>query len=298
MTRTFAILTLFVLAGSLPAGGDAVKKTIVYIQKLQTDSGGFRANEPKADINVLPTLRATSSAIRALKYWEGDLPNKDKCVKFVESCWDAEVGAFADQPKGIPDVFTTAVGLMAVVELKMPADKYVDAATTYLNTHAKTFEEIRIAAAGFEPVNKKSARAADWMDEVEKLWNKKDGPFNTKGPGMARDLASVFVTKLRLSGERKFRDPVVNDLDQGQRKNGGWGKADSEIASDLETTYRVVRCYAMLKHPMGNREAVRSFVAKCRNSDGGYAVVPGQPSSVSGTYFAGIVLHWVRENPK
>ena len=43
------------------------------------------------------------------------------------------------------------------------------------------------------------------------------------------------------------------------------------------------------------REGVRSFVAKCRNSDGGYAAAPGQPSSVNGTYFAAIILHWLKE---
>ena len=295
---TLIVVGLLVAIHPVSAGDDAAKKTIAYVQKLQTDSGGFRISEPKGDIKVLPTLRATSSAIRALKYWEGDLPNKEKCIKFVESCWDAEAGAFADEPKGKPDVFTTAVGLMAVVELKMPADKYVSAATKYLDANAKSFEEIRIAVAGFETVNQKSAKAADWMDEVDKLWNKKDGPFDRKGPGMARDLASVVVTKLRLGAERRIRDPLVNDLDKGQRQNGGWGKADNEIASDLETTYRVMRCYHMLKAKPGNVEGVRSFVAKCRNSDGGYAVAPGQPSSVSGTYFAGIVLHWVRENPK
>jgi hypothetical protein len=39
---------------------------------------------------------------------------------------------------------------------------------------------------------------------------------------------------------------------------------------------------------------VRSFVAKCRNADGGYGVAPGQPSNISGTYFAAIILHWLK----
>jgi hypothetical protein len=40
---------------------------------------------------------------------------------------------------------------------------------------------------------------------------------------------------------------------------------------------------------------VLAFIDKCRNSDGGYGVAPGQPSSVSGTYFAGIIRHWLAE---
>jgi hypothetical protein len=49
----------------------------------------------------------------------------------------------------------------------------------------------------------------------------------------------------------------------------------------------------MLKAKPGNVEGVRSFVAKCRNADGGYAVAPGQPSSVNATYFAAIITHWL-----
>ena len=40
---------------------------------------------------------------------------------------------------------------------------------------------------------------------------------------------------------------------------------------------------------------LRDFIATCRNGDGGYGVAPGQPSSVSGTYFAAIVTHWLDE---
>jgi hypothetical protein len=51
----------------------------------------------------------------------------------------------------------------------------------------------------------------------------------------------------------------------------------------------------MLREKPADVAALRSFIGKCRNDDGGYGVVPGQPSSVSGTYYAGIVLHWLEE---
>jgi hypothetical protein len=38
-----------------------------------------------------------------------------------------------------------------------------------------------------------------------------------------------------------------------------------------------------------------AFVEKCRNADGGYGVAPGQPSGVSGTYYAGSIRHWLSE---
>jgi hypothetical protein len=258
------------------------------VQKLQTESGGFSARQAKGE-EIAPTLRATSAAVRCLKYLGGDLPNKDKCIKFVESCWDAKAGGFSDTPKGKADVFSTAVGLMAVVELKMSQEKYVDAASKYLNENAKSFEEIRIAAAGFEAIKKRVPNEFDWWKGLGAL-QRKDSSF---GKGKARDRASHDVTILRLGGKFDPPDASLPELNAGQRQNGGWGKDDKEKASDLETTYRVMRCYVMLKAKPGNVEGVRSFVAKCRNADGGYAVAPGQASSVNATYFAAIITHWL-----
>src|SRR5205823_2401078 len=99
---------------------------------------------------------------------------------------------------------------------------------------------------------------------------------------------------LRLGGKPVGSASVIELLNRGQNKDGGFGKDDSH-ASDLETTYRVTRCYHMLKSQPRHAEAMRQFVAKCRNSDGGYGVQPGKPSTVSSTYFAGIILHWLDE---
>jgi hypothetical protein len=287
-------LTLLIVASPASAGDDATKRTIAYVQKLQTPDGGFRSHDPKPDaVKILPTLRATSSAVRAFHYLGGDVPNKDACVKFVETCFDAESGGFADTPKGNPDVFSTAVGLMAVTELKMPTEKYANGGIKYLSNHAKSFEEIRIAAAGLERLNAKSSKNDDWLMEVVKLQNS-DGTFG-KGPGAARATGSSVVTLLRLGGKVNHSDAILKTLKAGQRQNGGYGKENDEIASDLETTYRVMRCFVMLKAKPGNIEGIRSFVAKCRNEDGGYAITPGQPSSVGGAYFAAIITHWLKD---
>ena len=56
-----------------------------------------------------------------------------------------------------------------------------------------------------------------------------------------------------------------------------------------------MRCFVMLKARPDRVEDVRAFVAKCRNDDGGYGIAPGQPSSVSSTYFASIITHWLKE---
>jgi prenyltransferase beta subunit len=85
---------------------------------------------------------------------------------------------------------------------------------------------------------------------------------------------------------------VVKTLKAGQRKDGGFGKADA-AGSDLETCYRVMRCFVMLKEKPADVAGLRKFVARCRNADGGYGIAPGQPSGAGPTYFASIVLHWL-----
>jgi hypothetical protein len=293
MKRVLAVIACSLLTGSALAQDAATKQTIEYVRKLQTSTGGFLSQEPKPNIRLAPTLRSTSSALRALGYLGGEVPDKAACIKFVESCHDAESGGFSDMPKGKPDVFTTAVGIMAVTELKLPVDKYAPGAVKFLSENAKGFEDIRIAAAGLERLKAKSPKNDEWLKEVLQLENER-GTYG-KGPGQARATGGSIVTVLRLGGKVSDTPNVLKALKEGQRQNGGYGKDDDPIASDLETTYRVMRCFVMLKAKPASVEGIRSFVAKCRNADGGYALAPGQTSSVGGTYFAAIITHWLKD---
>jgi prenyltransferase beta subunit len=210
--------------------------------------------------------------------------------KFVLSCLDAKTGGFADSPGGKPDVIVTAVGLMALVELKVPTDKYEKAAIAFLADNAREFEQVRMAAAGLEAIGKKSDKNEEWLKQLHGRQND-DGTFG-KGKGAVRETGGVIACVLRLGGKVKDQGTVIKALDAGQRDDGGFGKADSD-ASDLETSYRVVRSYVMLKARPKRSDDLRRFVAKCRNADGGYGVAPGTPTSIGGTYFAGIILHWL-----
>jgi hypothetical protein len=269
------------------------KATVAYLRSLQSESGGFWPIKPdpsKARAQPPPTLRATSAALRVLKYFGGEARDRKAAARFVARCFHESSGGFRSSPTaGRPDVITTAVGLMAVVELKMPAQKYTDKAVKYLEKNARTFEEVRLAAAGLEAVHKQPANR-DWLKQVLKL-RKEDGSYGT-GSGAARDTGSAVVTVLRLNGEVGHRTRVREVLKKGQRKDGAFGKA-GENGSDLETTYRVMRAFVMLKEKPADPRAVRAFVAKCRNKDGGYGVSPGTASDVSGTYFASVILHWL-----
>ena len=288
MRRLFpvALIGLFVLAPLAAQTPDDKKASVAYLQKLQQADGSF---VPTDAAGAKPGLRVTSSALRALGYFGGAPKSTDPLAKFVETHFDKVAGGFTDQAGGKPDVFTTAVGLMVVNHLKLPEATYVEPAVKFLAANAKGFEEIRIAAAGLEAVGKRPAVADAWLEEIAKLRNP-DGTYG-KGPGTARATGGSVAAVLRLGGKVENRDNVVKALKAGQRADGGFGKEEDQ-ASDLETTYRVMRAFMMLKEKPDEAK-LRAYVAKCRNADGGYGVAPGQASTVPGTYYASIIQHWL-----
>jgi prenyltransferase beta subunit len=259
-------------------------QTVLFLQRLQSPDGGFK---PTAEPKAKASLRATSSALRALHYLGGKLPNKDGCERFIASCFDKATGGFADTPGGTTDVLSTAVGLMAVVELGMPKDPYHSAAAKYLGDNAKTFDDVRIAAAALESIKAAAPKEMEWRDVAAK----QEVPAAIDG-GRARMLASKIVTLLRLGERTEAKAEIVKELQRGQNANGGYGK-DKSANSDLETTYRVMRALWMLSAKPASMENMLNFLARCRNTDGGYAVVPGDTSSAAGTYYAAIISHWL-----
>ena len=87
---------------------------------------------------------------------------------------------------------------MAVVELKMPVERYETKVVGYLGKNAKSFEEIRIAVAGLEALGKKPAEAEGWLDQIAKMRGE-DGTWWTHiSPGtadaVARALRSLVCT--------------------------------------------------------------------------------------------------------
>ena len=297
--RRLPLCILFLLVWLAPARAQTAEEkraTVAYLQKLQAGDGGFlaAAPHPTAGRREVSSLRATTSALRALKYFGGEPRDRDACVKYVQNAFDAQAGGFFDvQPSVKPDVFATAAGLMAVVELKLPAEKYVDPGVKFLGENADSFEEIRLAAAALEVVGKRPPQADAWLEQITKVRNP-DGTYG-KGNGAARDTGGAVVAVLRLGGkvEGEEKGAALHLLQAGQREDGGFGKADAK-GSDLESSYRVMRAFHMLgAKPDVNK--LRDFVTKCRTEDGGYGVAPGQPSTVSGTYYAASIRHWLNK---
>ncbi|MFL5241902.1 MAG: prenyltransferase/squalene oxidase repeat-containing protein [Gemmataceae bacterium] len=286
------VFLVMVLAPARAETPDQKKATVVYLQALQTKEGGFlpAAADP-AKKDAKPTLRATSGALRALKYFGGEPNDKAAAVQFVKECFDQASGGFSDTPKGKPDVVSTAVGLMAVVELKIPPDDYSGPAIKFMEANAKDFEEIRLSAAGLEAVGKMTAKAEEWIKQLTKNRNE-DGTYG-KDDSRARDTGGTIVAILRLGAKAEPQEEIIKTLKAGQREDGGFGKG-GEKGSDLESSYRVMRAFHMLKQKP-DADKLRALISKCRNKDGGYGIAPGKESTVSSTYFAGIILHWLDE---
>ena len=283
VTLLFLFACVSPLIGQTPT---EKKHSLAYLASLQTKEGGFRADTSAKE----PTLRGTSASLRAIKYFGGKPSHVAECKAFVKSCHDEKSGGFANTPGAEPDVVLTAVGLMAIVELGIPTEPYEKSAIAYLATNAKTVEEIRMAAAGLEAISKRSDKNAIWIDQLTKKQNP-DGTFG-KAEALPRDTGGAVACLLRLGGKVKEPKAVTTALDEGQNADGGWCRAKGK-GSDLETTYRIMRTYQMLKSKPSKANELRRFVAKCRNKDGGYGVTPGATSSTGGTYFASILLHWL-----
>ena len=263
---------------------DEREATIRYINDLQGTDGGFR---PSPEDRV-SHLGSCVGALRGLKYLGGRPRDRDGAAKFVQSCYDKPSGSFADVPGGKPDVRSTAMGLMSAVELELPLDDMKRPIEAYFAQHASgNLSDTYIAAAALHPARIQASKAKDWVAAFDATRN----PDGSYGKTIA-DTASAVVTTLRLGGQVKHRDRVVEILKSAQRGDGGFSVTSEH--SDLRTSYPVMRAFYMLREKP-DLARCRDFIAHCRNPDGGYGPSPGQPSTLSTTYFACIILHWMDE---
>src|SRR5262245_9056427 len=213
MRLSFSLLLVCVLSSAaLAQGPDAAKfDAIKYVRKLQTPSGGFLPGPMSDAAKPTPSLRATSAAVRSLKYLTGQtvkesVPNAVKVAEFVMSCYDPKTGAFADTPGGNPDVNVTSVGVMAAVELDIPKEKFRKA-LDYIHDNVKSFEDVRLGAAAVEAWGVKDCPfdLKPWLAIADKQL----GPEGTAGrreEELPRETASVIAMKMRLGIPR--REPV------------------------------------------------------------------------------------------
>jgi prenyltransferase beta subunit len=312
MRLMLAFFVAFIPADALAQAPDTAtrkKETLKWVLDLQDSNGGFYMAPKEPGSDAKPGLRATSAAVRAIKYLGAEIPNKDKHAAFVLTCFDPKTGGFAE-PGGKPDVTITSIGVMAAAELNIPKEKYAKA-MDYLKENAKTFEDVRIGAAAVEAWGVKDCpfkldewkkTALRYLDELIRD-DKFSKPLTSEKfeNGDARDLGSFIAFGARLEtglDTKKWATfPYAGLLKPGQRKDGGWGQR-GEKSSDIESTYRVMRALMLLKMKPDDMQSLRKFVESHRNKDGGYSTKPGDKSSAGGTYYAVIVLKWLDEMEK
>jgi hypothetical protein len=260
-----------------------------YVAALQDPAtGAFR---PTA--SGQPGLRATSGGVRATKYLGGTLAHKDKVAAYLLECYHPDTGGFAE-PGSQPTVPTTAVGIMAAIDLDIPRSQFAKA-MTYLQANAKSFEEVRIGAGAVEAwgVADCPFDLDPWTEIVGQHYARLGG-IPTGRDGGAREAGSIAAYYLRLGQPLPPGTAALQVMRDGQLPDGGWGQAGA-TTSDAETTYRVMRAFMLMKKPPTDPAGVRKFLASCRNPDGGFGVRPGEPSSISGVYFAAIISKWLED---
>jgi hypothetical protein len=287
--RTALIFTASLVLSVRPALGQSPqpdRATLRFLERLRQPDGGYA---PNAQAGAMSSLRATAAAVRAYRHF-GGTPAEDFTGRFVMRCHDATTGGFADAPGQPVAVMTTAVGIMAAVDLRVDPSKYRDAATRYLSEHAKSIEETRLAAAAFEALQIRPPITDRWLRHAEELRNP-DGTFGS-GRDTARMTGGTTALIVRLGAAIEHRDAVLKAMRDGQRSDGGFGSADRD-SSDLESTYRVMRAFMMMKERPADLPQLRAFLGKCRAASGGYGVVPGDAPSAAGTYYASAVLSWI-----
>lgn len=254
------------------------------MDQYDSQTGAFRLSPGKPH-----GLRPTLGALRAIKHLGFEKPDLNLSAKFVRSCYDPMTGGFRE-PDSTANSITTSIGIMAASECGLTIKEF-PRVLEFLRHETSAFEDARIGAAALEAINERPNWVTDWI-AIANLQLNRDGTSGT-GDGLARDTASAIGMKLRL-GELELinRNGVIKALQNGQRADGGWGKKDQKH-SDLDSSYRVMRTLVLLDEQPGNTKALSEFLGKCRNTDGGYGVEPGQPSSMSGVYYAASIHHWL-----
>ncbi|VTS00162.1 prenyltransferase/squalene oxidase repeat-containing protein [Tuwongella immobilis] len=267
--------------------------TLAYIQSCRLNNGTF-AMTPELAKSGKATLMATSLGLRASKYWGKPIDATPELAKFVDSCFDAKSGGFADVPGGKPAIPVTAIALTTVVELKMDVSKYQASAVRYLAENVSNFEEVRIAVAGIEmlgdPREILGKTRAAWIRLMPKV-ETADGWLRD-----ARTLGGTLVALARVGEVYQKPERIAGFtavLQAGQRADGGFGIVDQP--SEMASTYRVMRAFDRYGQIPEDMAKLREFMARCRNADGGYGVQPNTPSNLSGVYYVGIVEKWLKE---
>ena len=282
IASSLALVVTLSGARAAPLSRDERDATIRYVASLQNPDGGFRTSAAQAPSQ----LGAVVSGLRALRYLgkPGSSQQKGAALRFIRSCEHTKPRAFSEAPGEEPAVIPTAHGMMALGECRGDGDA---PEREYLEENAHTIPELYMAEASLDAVHVHPKTASQWGAVFQSTRN----PDGTFGKG-AYDTATAVSTLFRLGAEFSHHEGAAAAIRAAQQPDGGFAATGDH--SDLPSTYRMMRALYLL-HAKPNLARLTEFIGRCRNSDGGYGASPGQPSTVSATYNAAIVMYWVEE---
>ena len=175
-------------------------QTAAYAAAHQHQDGGFAANP----VGQPSSLGSTNTGLRVLRHVGGSVPHVLECVNYVKSC-RVPGGGFSATPGGKPEVVITAIGLMAASELKITDSEMIREAVAYLGKNARSFEEVRMAAAGLEAIGVYSPDSPRWHHQIQAMRNP-DGTFGTGASiPFATGGAAAAILRLGLSARAPRR---------------------------------------------------------------------------------------------
>jgi hypothetical protein len=306
MRREFPLLVATLLFFALDATAQTKEETVATLKWIDSlrdpATGAWAVNPAKTGEKLKPSLRACNGAVKAIRHLGAEPTDLEKVKKFVLSCYDEKTGAFSE-PGGKPDASITSVGVITAIEVGIERMK-IEKAMEYIKTECKNFEDVRLAAAAVEAWGLKEFGETpeawrDLIDTQETTKSLQSAMQNQKGD--ARLLGGMVVLRLRLHGTGNVRPDAIKPLlalfKSEQRHDGGWGKHDLK-SSDLETTYRVMRCYKMLEAQPVDAKKLTEFIVACRKPDGSYSVEPKADATMSGAYYAVTIQKWLAEGSK
>lgn len=269
--------------------------TVQFVKSCHQADGGY-CNSPATQVT---SLSATSAALRILGYLKSKPEQLSKTKAYCWACFDRDNGCFRDRPDGKPSYRSTAVGVMAIVALKERFTDQDRERVLHSLYNSEQPEDIRLGAAAVEAlvVDKQlSSVPPNWLEKLNAVFGKHHNADGTYGMGyeQARNSAGYLAAYLRLGYPHSSKHSVLNLVKDSQLNSGGW--VNEKGALDLEATYRVMRCLYLLQcHDVKVLDRCGKLVADLNQKDGGYSL-PGQnASTISATYFALSIRHWLLE---
>jgi prenyltransferase beta subunit len=306
MRREFSLLLATLLCFVATANAQTKEETaatLKWIDSLRDPATGAWAVTPAKTGEMLkPSLRACNGAVKAIRHLGAEPTDLDKVKKFVLSCYDEKTGSFSE-PGGKPDASITSVGVITAIEVGIERIK-IEKAMEYIKTNCKNFEDVRLAAAAVEAWGLKEFGPPPeiWSDLIDTLETTKalQSAMQTQS-GNARLMGGMLVLRFRLQGTGNIRSdaikPFLDLFKNEQRADGGWGKNELKT-SDLESTYRIMRCYKMMESKPADVKKLTEFIVACRKPDGSYSVEPKADATMSGVYYAVTIQKWLAEGSK